>query len=69
MQKKKIKDCDIVLAVSEFDKDTNIDLITDAPVLYIKNKIDLSSQKEYKNAIGISAKDKTNIDILKQKNF
>lgn len=67
--KEKIKDCDIVLAVSEFDKDINFDLFTDAPVLYIKNKIDLSSQKEYKNAIGISAKDKTNIDILKQKIF
>lgn len=67
--KEKIKDCDIVLAVSEFDKEVNFDLLTDAPVLFIKNKIDLSSKKQYANAIGVSAKDKTNIDILKQRIF
>lgn len=67
--KEKIKDSDIVLAVSEFDKDVSFDLDTTAPILYIKNKIDLATKKEFKNAIGISAKDKTNIDILKQKIF
>lgn len=63
-----LNSCDILLAISEADRDFPKNLEKDKPIIYVKNKIDkikVFSENSNKNVVYISALKNENINLLK----